>query len=108
MTKPGPESLYCTVPEGHLLPDVAMPGQALRESPCEGEKRLLRAVLQSALHDYARYRDQPQSSARWYVQCVERWMSDEWVCKVNFSFCCAALGLDPGCVRQAVLKGAQT
>ncbi len=101
-----PSGKYLTIPDHLLEPDVCLPGHFLaRTRPCDGERALYRAVLDSALDDMTKYRYGQDARSRYYVQEVRRWMSGEWHVDRGFTFdeCCAALGLAPDAVRRAVL-----
>lgn len=87
-----------------ITPQFALPSQLthLRERPATGERRLLCAILQSALHDIERYRDCYGERAATIVDNARTWIAsdDGWP---TFSACCDAAGLDADAVRAAVL-----
>jgi len=107
MIKPTHQGMHCSVPEGALLPDVCIPTQG-QGQPWTGERRLLQAVLQSALHDLAVYGPHVQDSlaAAYYVRQAERWLGGQWHTKgFDSDWLLEALGLSPSAVRRAVLGG---
>ena len=111
MNRPPQQSIYCTVPEACLEPDVAMPLQGLRERPAEPERLLIMAVLCSALHDLQLYADKvalpglPGKRAAAIVQDVHRWTSGRWYAKVPFDVACEVSGINASRLRKALAEG---
>jgi hypothetical protein len=93
----------CTVPESALLDDVLPPIKP-STAPCEAERDLYRAILESALHDLSVYRFRRDGMSRALVDEVQRWMSGQYEVTVEYDDCCAICGLDPGQIRKAVSR----
>ena len=90
-----------------LADDAILPSQLLdcREKLAEPERRLLAAILDSAVQDWRecrdrRGRDGVQAEMRRHE--VRRWMQGA-PARFSFAYTCQILALDPRQVRKAVL-----
>jgi hypothetical protein len=77
-------------------PDLLLPSQYFglvqRRGGITPEKRLMLAVLESALHDFQRYRLAGGIRRKRLFREAQEWFS--------FAVICQALGIDPDCIRQ--------
>ncbi len=94
---------------GVLAPDAMLPSQyfgALRSgTPLSGERRLMVAVLEDALHCYQKYVDSDDPRQRQMFTEAEEWIeSDEPTWFFSFPNVCHTLDLDPDYVREGLRK----
>ncbi len=91
-------------------PDTPMPDQYLETvfstTHAEGEKRLMLVVLEDAISCYQNYistRDRREGNL--FYEAAE-WIfsqnDDEWL--LSFHSVCESLGLDPGYIREGLLR----
>lgn len=95
---------------GVLAPDAMLPSQffaALRGNATllTGERRLMIAVLEDALHCFQKYADSEDPKHRQLFADAEAWINAEnptWF--FSFSNVCETLDLDPDFVREGLAK----
>jgi hypothetical protein len=94
---------------GGLVPDAMLPSQffgALRGGvPLSGERRLMVAVLEDALHCFQKYVDAEDPKQRQLFQDAEAWITGHnptWF--FSFPNVCDTLDIDPDYVREGLLK----
>jgi NDP-sugar pyrophosphorylase family protein len=76
-----------------------------RSRPLSPERELMVAVLEEALADYQRCFSARDKKARKRFAEAERWIEDldsEWI--FSFINCCEALAVEPGYLRQGLLR----
>jgi NDP-sugar pyrophosphorylase family protein len=79
-----------------------------RSRPLSPERELMVAVLEEALADYQRCFSARDKKARKRFAEAERWIEDtdsEWI--FSFINCCEALAVEPGYLRQGLLRWKQ-
>ena len=94
---------------GVLAPDVMLPaqfaGMMRRRGELSGERRLMVAVLEDALHCFQKYVDAVDPKQRQLFLDAEEWIMAEhptWF--FSFSNVCTTLDLDPDYVREGLMK----
>jgi hypothetical protein len=94
---------------GVLAPDAMLPSQFFgalhRSASISGERRLMVAVLEDALHCYQKYVDADDPRQRQLFAEAEEWIeADDPMWFFAFPNVCHALDLDPGYVREGLHK----
>ncbi len=91
---------------GVLAPDTVLPSQFARPGvPQTGERRLMVAVLEDALHCFQKYVDAVDPKHRELFQDAEVWInSDNPTWFFSFPNVCDTLDLDPDYVREGLRK----
>jgi hypothetical protein len=87
-----------------IVDDFVLPLQMKKPAPLSGEKRLLLAVFQDAVECFLEVPTVDGSSKKDRIKDARSWVMSDEDYQAGFSFvrCCAQLGLDAGCVRQAL------
>ena len=85
-------------------PDILLPSQYVsvvqRRGSLTAEKRLMLAVLESALHDFQRYRLARGVRGKRLFREAQEWLiSREEIGAFSFIVICQALGIDPDYLR---------
>jgi hypothetical protein len=81
----------------------------LNPQPKEAEKRLMRAILESAIEDLQKYAAAKNHKGKMLYQQAEEWMLDtdsEWF--LSFNSICETLALSPDQLRRALLRRRHT
>ena len=94
---------------GVLAPDAMLPTQFIGAwrgaGPLSGERRLMVAVLEDALHCYQKYVDSEDPRHRQLFAEAEDWIdADEQTWFFSFPNVCHTLDLDPDYVREGLHK----
>ena len=93
---------------GVLAPDAMLPSQYVdtrRGALVSGERRLMVAVLEDALHCYQKYADSADPRQRQLFADAEEWIdADEPTWFFSFPNVCQTLDLDPDYVRDGLRK----
>jgi hypothetical protein len=94
---------------GVLAPDAMLPSQlsgALRRyADLSGERRLMVAVLEDALHCFQKYVDAVDPKHRELFLDAEQWITtDNPMWFFSFANVCTTLDLDPDYVREGLVK----
>ena len=79
-----------------------------RSRPLSPERELMVAILEEAVADYQRCFSARDKKARKRFAEAERWIEDtdsEWI--FSFINCCEALAVEPGYLRQGLLRWKQ-
>ena len=94
---------------GVLVPDVILPsqffGSVRRGAPQGGERRLMVAVLEDALHCFQKYVESDDPKQQQLFRDAEKWISGDhptWF--FSFSNVCDTLDIDPTYVREGLFK----
>ena len=92
-----------------FAPDIVLPEQffegARRDSCISGEKALMLAVLEDGIRCFQEHLRNARSNPRLLSQQAEEWIRAvdyEW--PFSFNNVCDALGIDPDCMRDALLR----
>jgi hypothetical protein len=94
----------------HLFePDVILPSQYFDMVQGRGsltpEKKLMLAVLESAVHDFQRYRLAKGIRGRRLFREAQEWLtSREGTGVFSFAVICQALGIDPDYIRKGLFR----
>lgn len=91
---------------GVLAPDAVLPSQYTRRgAPQSGERRLMVAVLEDALHCFQKYVDADDPKHRELFADAEAWINTDnptWF--FSFPNVCDTLDIDPDWVREGLFK----
>ena len=87
--------------------NLVLPSQLFPQFPGEGqlpgEKRLMLAVLEDAVHVVAKYRTCTDARGRrLFAETVEWILADDFVSAFSFVNVCETLGLSPSCLRRGL------
>jgi hypothetical protein len=94
---------------GVLAPDAVLPSQYFealrRRRDMSGERRLMVAVLEDALHCFQKYVDAEDAKHRQMFLDAESWiMADNPTWFFSFESVCDTLDLDPDYVREGLMR----
>ena len=70
--------------------------------PLEAEKRLMLAVLETAVNDFRTYAIVPTGRGRWLFMEVAAWFDSSTTGAFDFEGICEATGLDPDFIRKGL------
>ena len=92
-----------------LGPDVILPQQFFggprSDSDFSPEKALMLAVLEDAIRCFQEYFRTTRARPRMLSRQAERWIrTRDWNWPFSFNNVCEALGIDPDCMRDALLR----
>jgi hypothetical protein len=92
-----------------LGPDVILPQQFFdgprRDSDFSPEKALMLAVLEDAIRCFQEYFRTTRARPRMLSRQAERWIrTRDWNWPFSFNNVCDALGIDPDCMRDTLLR----
>jgi hypothetical protein len=92
-----------------LGPDVILPQQFFDgprgDSDFSPEKALMLAVLEDAIRCFQEYFRTTRARPRMLSRQAERWIrTRDWNWPFSFNNVCDALGIDPDCMRDALLR----
>ncbi len=92
-----------------LGPDVILPQQFFdgprRDSDFSPEKALMLAVLEDAIRCFQEYFRTTRARPRMLSRQAERWIrTRDWNWPFSFNNVCEALGIDPDCMRDTLLR----
>lgn len=92
-----------------LGPDVVLPQQFFAgprgDSDFSPEKALMLAVLEDAIRCFQEYFRTTRARPRMLSRQAERWIrTRDWDWPFSFNNVCDALGIDPDCMRDALLR----
>jgi len=92
-----------------LGPDVILPQQFFdgprRDSDFSPEKALMLAVLEDAIRCFQEYFRTTRARPRMLSRQAERWIrTRDWNWPFSFNTVCDALGIDPDCMRDTLLR----
>ncbi len=115
-----PLELVADAPEGRRLPvrdsladllgpDVILPQQFFDgprgDSDFSPEKALMLAILEDAIRCFQEYFRTTRARPRMLSRQAERWIrTRDWNWPFSFNNVCDALGIDPDCMRDALLR----
>jgi hypothetical protein len=90
-------------------PDIVLPEQFTEghrnDSYLSGEKALMLAVLEDGIRCFQEHLRNPRSNPRLLSQQAENWIrAEDWEWPFSFNNVCETLGLDPCCLRNALLR----
>jgi hypothetical protein len=77
----------------------------LRARPREPEKELMFAILETAIDDFRRYAFAKRRKGRLLYEQARDWIMEsdpDWF--LSFDSICETLGINPSCLREALLK----
>ena len=92
-----------------FAPDIILPEQfvegARSDSYVSGEKALMLAVLEDAIRCFQEYFRTTRARPRMLSRQAERWIrTRDWNWPFSFNNVCEALGIDPDCMRDTLLR----
>ena len=92
-----------------LGPDVILPQQFFEgprgDSDFSPEKALMLAILEDAIRCFQEYFRTTRARPRMLSRQAERWIrTRDWNWPFSFNNVCEALGIDPDCMRDALLR----
>ena len=95
-----------------LGPDAELPeaapncaGAAAGDSTVSPPKALMLAVLKDAIHCFQQDLGYARARARTLARQAERWIrASDWSSPFSFDSICDSLGIDPDCMRKALLR----
>lgn len=92
-----------------LGPDVILPQQFFEgprgDSDFSPEKALMLAILEDAIRCFQEYFRTTRARPRMLSRQAERWIrTRDWNWPFSFNNVCDALGIDPDCMRDALLR----
>ena len=92
-----------------LGPDVILPQQFFDgprgDSDFSSEKALMLAILEDAIRCFQEYFRTTRARPRMLSRQAERWIrTRDWNWPFSFNNVCDALGIDPDCMRDALLR----